>query len=350
MNYPSFVEKPETSAERREFYARLDTKNTAPLWEVLGRLVTPEPRPACVPAHWRWNEMRPLLLEAGRLITTKEAERRVLVLENPGLRGQSQITQSLYAGLQCIMPGEVAPSHRHVASALRFVIEGEGAYTAVEGERTTMRAGDFILTPSWTFHDHGNPGATPVIWLDGLDIPIVNMFDTSFAEHHPQELQPVSREEGDALARYGANLLPIEYKAAGLSAPVFTYPYDRSRETLVRLQRSGPLHECHGLKLQYINPATGGYPMPTIGAFLQLLPKRFSGKPYRSTDATIFSIVEGRGTTRIGNTTFHWEPHDVFIVPSWMPVSHATEEECVLFSFSDRPAQKALGLWREDSE
>jgi gentisate 1,2-dioxygenase len=355
MNYPStFVERPGLSPERQEFYDRLDTKNTAPLWEVLNRLVTPQPQPATAAAHWRWSEMRPLLHEAGRLITAKEAERRVLVLENPGLRTQpafkSQITQSLYAGLQCIMPGEVAPSHRHIASALRFVIEGEGAYTAVDGERTTMRAGDFILTPSWTFHDHGNPGHEPVVWLDGLDLPIVNTFDTSFAEHHPQETQPVTREEGDALARYGANLLPIEYKAGSLSAPVFNYPYARSRETLARLHRTSDADQYHGLKLQYVNPATGGYPMPTIGAFLQLLPKGFSGSPYRSTDATIFCIIEGRGQSRIGDQTFSWEPHDVFVVPSWMPVSHAVSDESVLFSFSDRPAQKALGLWREQRD
>lgn len=356
MNYPSttFVEKPGLSAERQEFYGRLDQKNTAPLWEVLSRLVMPQPQPNTVPAHWRWVDLRPLLLEAGRLITAKEAERRVLVLENPGLRTnpayKSQITQSLYAGIQCITPGEVAPSHRHVASALRFVIEGHGAYTAVEGERTTMKPGDFILTPSWTFHDHGNRGREPVMWLDGLDVPIVNTFDTSFAEHHPQETQPVSREEGDALARYGANLLPLEYKAPSLSAPVFTYPYERSREALMRLQRNGPVHQCHGIKLQYVNPATGGYPMPTIGAFLQLLPKGFSGKPYRSTDATVYCVAEGSGQSRVGDQTFQWDTHDVFVVPSWAPLTHSVRDEAVLFSFSDRPAQKALGLWREQEQ
>jgi gentisate 1,2-dioxygenase len=352
MNYPStFVEKPRLTDERQEFYGRLDSKNSAPLWEVLGRLVTPEPQPITQPAHWSWSEMRPLLMEAGRLITAKEAERRVLVLENPALRKnpafKSQITQSLYAGLQCIMPGEVAPSHRHVASALRFVIEGEGAYTAVEGERTTMKPGDFILTPSWTYHDHGNIGQEPVVWLDGLDLPIVNMFDTSFAEHHPQTTQPVKRDEGDALARYGANLLPLEYKPSGLSAPIFTYPYDRSRETLSRLQRVGEIDQCHGIKLQYANPATGGYPMPTIAAFLQLLPQGFDGAAYRSTDATVFCVAEGSGRTWIGDAAFTWEQHDVFVVPSWTPVSHSAHDECVLFSFSDRAAQKALGLWRE---
>ena len=345
----TFHIKPGTSPERADFYKRLDAKNTAPLWEVLARLVMPSPQPLTQPYLWKYDELRPLIMEGGRLITAKEAERRVLVLENPGLRGMSQITQSLYAGLQLITPGEVAPTHRHSASALRFIVEGSGAYTAVDGERTTMHPGDFILTPSWTFHDHGNPGNEPVVWLDGLDVPIVNMFDTSFAEHHPMETQPVSKREGDALLRYGANMLPIEYKPASLSAPVFVYPYSRSRETLEQLHRNGPLHPCHGAKVQYINPATGGYPMPTIAAFLQYLPSGFRGEPYRSTDATIYSIVEGQGETRVGDQTFTWGPRDIFVVPSWATVSHTTREDAVLFSFSDRAAQKALGLWREEA-
>src|SRR3977135_4201230 len=227
----SFAIKPGTSPERQALYGRLDQKNTAPLWEVLSRLVPPEPQPVCVPALWKYDELRPLLMEATRLITAKEAQRRVLVLENPGIRGATQITQSLYAGIQLILPGEIAPSHRHVSSALRFVFESKGAYSSVDGERTTMHPGDFILTPSWTFHDHGNEGDAPVVWLDGLDIPIVNMFDAGFAEHHPNTMQPVSRNEGDSQSRFGSNLFPLEYAHKRPSSPLFTYPYARSRET-----------------------------------------------------------------------------------------------------------------------
>ena len=303
MDATTFFVTPESSAERKAFNERLGKKNAGPLWEVLSSIVAREPRPSCVPALWRYDEMRPLLMEAGTLITAQEAERRVLMLENPGLQGASRITQSLYAGLQLILPGEIAASHRHTAAALRFVIEGQGAYTAVDGERTTMRPGDVILTPSWTYHDHGNQGDTPVVWLDGLDIPIVNTFDTSFAEHHPQETQPVARPEGDALARYGANLLPMDYRSDRPSAPMFTYPYTRSRETLDQLSRNGPLHPCHGLKMRFVNPTTGGYPMPTMAAFLQLLPSGFRGTRYRSTDATVFCVAEGRGQSQIGNTS-----------------------------------------------
>src|SRR5512134_1131211 len=241
MNSPTFFVKPERAEEWKEFYQRLDSKGTAPLWEVLARLVRVDPQTACVPALWRYDEIRPLLMEAGRLITAKEAERRVLMLLNPGLQGTPQITQSLYAGLQLILPGEVAPTHRHVASALRFVIEGQGAYTAVDGERTTMHPGDFILTPSWTYHDHGNPGTVPVVWLDGLDVPIVNLFDASFRESFPGETHPNTVPEGDSHARYAANMLPVDWESARPSSPIFNYPYSRSRETLAHLHQHGSL-------------------------------------------------------------------------------------------------------------
>jgi gentisate 1,2-dioxygenase len=348
MDSTTFYTKQEASAERREFYGRLKTQNAAPLWEVLGDLVRTDPRTACLATLWRYDDLRPLITEAGAIITAEEAERRVLILENPGFSGGSRITQSLYAGLQLILPGEIAHTHRHATSALRFVLEGEGAYTSVDGERVSMKPGDFILTPSWTFHDHGNPGTEPVVWLDGLDIPITNFFDTSFAERHPDKSQPVARAEGHALAQFGSAMLPLEYNAPRPSSPMVTYPYARSREALDHLARSGQLDARHGVKLQYVNPATGGYPLPTIGAFLQLLPKGFKGRASRSTDATVFCVAEGRGSSTIGDRTFSWGPRDIFVVPSWHPVAHEAQDESVLFSFSDRPAQKALGLWRED--
>ena len=343
------VAMPEVSDERKAFYKRIDHDNFAPLWEVLGSLVPQNPATPCVPAHWRYQQARAYLLEAGKLITAREAERRVLVLENPGLRGASSITHSLFSGLQLIMPGEIAPSHRHTQSALRFVVEGEGAYTAVDGERVTMHPGDFIITPSWTFHDHGNPGKEPVIWLDGLDIPIVAFFDAGFAERYPQEVQPVTKPEGDALARFGANMLPLEYATTSPTTPIFSYPYARSREALAQLRREATPHPCHGIKLQYANPASGGYPMPTIGAFLQWLPAGFQGAPYRATDGTVYCVVEGNGHSVVGASTFHWQAHDVFVVPSWCRVSHHPAADAVLFSYSDRPVQKVLGLWREEA-
>jgi gentisate 1,2-dioxygenase len=337
------------SPERRAFYDRISRRNLTPLWLSLANLVTPEPASACQPASWTFAELRAAMIEAGGLITAKEAERRVLILENPGLRGQSKITTDLYAGLQLVLPGEVAPAHRHAQSALRFVLEGRGAHTAVNGERTEMHEGDFVITPPQAWHDHRNEGDQPVFWLDGLDIPIVQFLDASFAEHHDEDEQPLSRPDGDSEARFGSNLLPVDHRAPTAASPVFNYPYSRTRDALERMRRTGPWDPCHGLKMRYVNPVTGGYPMATIGAFIQLLPGGFSTAPYRSTDATVFVAVEGRGRTRIGpDFTVEWGPRDIFVAPSWKTLIHDVAEDAVLFSFSDRPVQEALHLFRED--
>jgi gentisate 1,2-dioxygenase len=339
--------KPKVTAQRQEFYERLGQKSAAPLWEVLSDIVTVKPKPVGIPALWRYDELRPLLMEAGGLITAQEAERRVLILENPGIPGKSQITGTLYAGLQLVLPGETAPSHRHTPSALRFVLESEGGYTAVDGERIAMHPGDFIVTPTWTFHDHGNDSNAPIVWMDVLDLPLINSLATGFAEHHPQETQPVTKHPGDSLARYGNGLFPVNFEA-GAVTPVHVYPYDQSRGALLDIAKSAEAHRSHGFKMRYINPATGGSPIATIGTFLQMLPAKFSGAPYRSTDATIYCVKEGRGKSTIGDTAFSWGPRDIFVVPSWMPVSHEAFEQSILFSASDRPVQQVLGLWREE--
>jgi gentisate 1,2-dioxygenase len=348
MSASALDTKPPVSAERQEFYRRLGKKAAAPLWEVLSDIVTVKPKPVGVPALWRYEELRPLLMEAGDLITAQEAERRVLILENPALPGQSQITGTLYAGLQLVLPGEVAPSHRHTPAAMRFVLESEGGYTAVDGERITMRPGDFIVTPSWTYHDHGNDSNAPIVWMDVLDLPMINYMAVGFAEHHPQETQPLTRPEGDSLARFGSGLFPVDYAPSAGHSPLRCYPYDRSRKALVASARSIDPHRCHGVKMRYENPATGGYPMATIGTFLQLLPAKFSGAPYRSTDATIYCVMEGRGQSKIGGQVFSWGPRDIFVVPSWTPVAHEASEQAILFSASDRPVQQVLRLWREE--
>jgi gentisate 1,2-dioxygenase len=340
---------PAEASTRDDFYARLDAAGMAPLWESLHALVPKSPATPALPAHWDYdNVVRPKLMEAGELITAHEAERRVLILENPGLRGKASITHTLYAGLQLILPGEVAPAHRHTQSALRFVVEGSGAYTAVAGERTLMQPGDFVLTPSWTWHDHGNDSDLPMVWLDGLDIPLIRFLDAGFAETANVESQSVSRPVGDNLARYGANLLPVDWTPDTRNSPIFNYPYARSRESLATLATNGDPDACHGHKLRYVNPANGASPMPTISAFIQLLPGGWNGARYRATDGTVVSVVEGTGTSVIGGQTIAWKPRDVFVIPAWAWAEHRPDSEAVLFSFSDRPVQQALGLWREE--
>lgn len=338
---------PDALRQRAAFYERISARHLTPLWEVLGALVPPSPRSPVQPALWRYAELREHVLEAGRLISAEEAERRVLVLENPALRGQSCITQSLYAGLQLILPGEVAPAHRHSQSALRLVLDGEGAYTAVDGERTTMRRGDFIITPAWTWHDHGNLGDQPVVWLDGLDIPLVRFLDAGFAEKGAETSQQPLRPEGDALARYGANMLPVDYAPQPAEPTrVFVYPFERTKAALLGIAHGDP-DPHHGHKLRYVNPATGASPMPTIGAFAQRLPAGFETRPSRCTDGTVVVCLEGGGEARVGEQSWRFEENDVFVVPSWHALQLRADRDSLLFSFSDRPVQQALGLWRE---
>ncbi|GLQ36966.1 gentisate 1,2-dioxygenase [Rhizobium albus] len=338
--------KPQDTPERRAFYERIDKQNMTPLWTVLGALVTPEPVSKCQAVGWKFSEIRTAMMEAGGLITAKEAERRVLILENPGLRGESKVTTSLYAGVQLVLPGEVAPAHRHTQSALRFVLEGSGAHTAVNGEKTVMQYGDFVITPQMAWHDHGNETDEPMFWLDGLDIPLVSFLDASFAEGLGEDAQQITRQTGQSYNEFGNNLMPVDAPRGGHVSPIFNYPYEKSRATLEAMKKGGDPDPCHGYKLRYTNPLDGGFAMPTIATFIQLLAAGAT-TPYRSTDATIFVCVEGRGKSRIGDAVIEWGPQDIFVAPSWKTIVHEPAEETVLFSYSDRAVQEKLGLWRE---
>lgn len=331
-----------------EYSGRISSDNLVPLWDVLPQLVTPEPQSPCQPALWNFETIKPFLLEAGDLLTAKEAERRVLILENPGMPGESKVTTTLYAGIQLVLPGEIAPAHRHSQSAFRFILEGDGAYTAVDGEKSYMSVGDFILTPNGMWHDHGNETEDPIFWLDGLDIPLVKLLDASFFEHHREDEHPLTKPDGDSVARYGSGMLPVDFETTSPMSPVMKYPYERTRENLDKMKQVEAWDPCHGLKLTYVNPVNGKSALPTLGAFMQLLPKGFSTASYRSTDATVYSVVEGTGKTVVGDKEFIWGPKDVFVVPSWHHHQHFANDECVLFSYSDRPVQQVLGLWRED--
>ncbi len=337
--------------DRTAFYERIGEHKMAPLWEVIHKLVAKQPITRSVPFMWDYETVRPFLLESGDLISAKEAERRVLVLENPALTGDSRVVDTLYAGLQLILPGEVAPAHRHTPSALRFIVEGSGAFTAVNGEKTYMEPGDFIITPSWAWHDHGHEGDGPMVWLDGLDIPIVHFLASTFAENYADDQFPTNAPPGYTLARYGQNMKPVGDGYDGLTSPIFSYPYERARETLRRMQATQDLDECFGVKMEYLHPLTGGPAMPTMSTYLQMLPAGFRSVPYRATDHAVYSVVEGSGRVVLGRgeaaTTFRWGPKDHFVVPGWYEHRFEAEDAAVLFSFSDRVVQEKLGLWRE---
>lgn len=333
--------------QRQALYDRIDPLCMTPLWEVFANLISPAPTTPCRPYLWSYQEVRPFLMESGRLIDAKEAERRVLIMENPGLRGHSSVTHSLYAGFQLVLPNETAACHRHAQSALRLIIEGPGAFTSVDGERVYMERGDFIVTGPWSWHDHGNETEAPVVWLDGLDIPLVKFFDASFLEHYPEEIHPPGRPAGDTLATYGANMLPVGFEAKATYSPLFHYPYEKSRAALEAMRKHEEWDPHHGIKMQFINPASGGPAMATISAYIQLFPKGFQTVPYRSTDGSVFHVIDGQGESTIAGQTFSWQAGDTFVVPSWNPVQHKASEEAVLFSFSDRVVQEKLGLWHQ---
>jgi gentisate 1,2-dioxygenase len=335
-------------AAREAYYETLKPQALAPLWTVLKSLVTPEPNTPCVPHHWPYESVRALLMQGGELITAAEAERRVLIYENPALPGNGCITRTLYAGLQLILPGEIAPCHKHTQSALRFVLEGKGAYT-VDGERAYMHPFDLVLTPGGRWHDHGNDSDTPMIWLDGLDIPLVTALDASFSEHlngaaqHPQTLQP-----RDCQARWGANMRPLRRSDTSfpVAAPLFHYPYANWRpalETCSQNQAPSP-HDAYAM--EFINPANGGAVMATMSAFCHKVPAGFLTQKQRSTDGMVFVGVEGTGNIEINGEDHLIKPRDVVVVPAWSWRSIMAESDLVLFSYSDRTAQEKLGLWR----
>ena len=311
--------------DRARFSKEIAALDMKPLWERVMRL---KPGTAARAAIWRWKDTRPLLARACEMITAKQAERRVLMLENPALAGTTFITPALFAGLQAILPGEIAPTHRHTPNALRLIVEGEGAYTAVDGERIAMRPGDFIVTPGWSWHDHGNEGSAPVVWLDGLDTAFANLFGAHFREDYLEEEQNASPARADS---------------------VLSFPFERTRASLERMSKSEDPHPCHGWKLRYSNPATRRDPFPTMAVFMQWLPKGFAGRKHRSTDGGVYCVVEGRGRADIGTAHFDFAPHDVFVVPSWEIHRFTAATDCVIFSYSDRAAQEALGFWREEN-
>lgn len=340
----------EQHAQLDALYAEMAPESLTPLWEVLSALVPGQPDS---PAHvhlWSYDKARDYLMRAGDLISAEAAERRVLILENPGLKGLSAITPSLYAGLQLILPGEVAPCHRHSQCALRFVIEGEGAYTAVDGEKAVMHPFDLVLTPGGQWHDHGNPTDKPMIWLDGLDIPTVRHFDASFAEKLPEAMHPETVKPGDTLVRYGHNMRPMRGGVADRRPshqPLFHYRYSDWRPALDAMAASAEIDPHLGHALEFLNPADGGPIMPTISAHVRLIPAGYRTRPRRSTDGTTFVVVEGSGEAIIDGERLILSSRDIFVVPSWKTLEFSAGSQLVLFGFSDKACQQKLNLYKE---
>jgi gentisate 1,2-dioxygenase len=308
----------------------LEAQSLGPLWSALHQLLPSERGTRAVSHAWSWRAVRPLLHEAARLVPIEQAERRVLVLENPGLRGTYSITATLYAGLQIILPGEAAPSHHHTPAALRLVVEGDGAYTTVEGVRCDMEPGDLVITPPMRWHDHGHQGREPMVWLDGLDIPLVRAFDASWA----------------------SAMRPAEPPRAGAPGDL-QYPQVRWawKDTRVALEgQAAATRPGEPVILPYLNPRTGAAPLATMGAEAQWLRPRERTRAARRTTSAVFHVIEGRGESRIADRTLAWERGDTFVAPPWHWCEHANagDAPACLFQFNDEPAVRALNLYRAE--
>jgi gentisate 1,2-dioxygenase len=331
-------------------YSRaLEALSLGPLWTALHQLLPPERTTRAVPHLWSWRAVTPLLHESARLVPIEQAERRVLVLENPGLQGTYAITATLYAGLQIILPGEAAPSHHHTPAALRFVVEGAGAYTTVEGVKCAMEPGDLIITPPMLWHHHGHEGSEPMVWLDGLDIPLVRSFDASWASRMRPARPPTTVTDSSQDELTGPGLLPRRSRYEDTGYPQVRWPWHTVRRALGAMAAQAPADEP--VVLRYVNPRTGVSPLATMGAEAQWLRPGERTRPERRTASAVFHVVEGRGESQVGGRTLGWEHGDTFVAPPWHWVRHANAggEPACLFQFNDEPAVCALGLFQEET-
>ncbi len=344
----------EDTPELRAYYGELGRLDAGALWTVANTIEPWEPKSASVPMLWRYGDLRAHVLRALDLVTPERAGRRVVYLVNPGRRDVAAAVGWLYTGLQVMNPGEVASSHRHSSSALRFIMEGAGAYTVVDGHRITLGRNDFVLTPNGTWHEHGVAAeGTTCIWQDGLDIPLVNAMEANFFEVHPKLVQDVGFPVDDTSATFAAPALRPEGVAWGKPhSPLLKYEWGPTYESLVRYAAKSAGSPFDGALMHYTNPLTGGPVMPTIGAAMQLLRPGEATRAHRHTGCAVYQVAKGHGYSVIAGQRFDWGERDIFCVPSWAWHEHANGsagEDACLFQFNDLPVMRSLGLYREEA-
>lgn len=318
----------------------------APLWPMM-RNVLPHggPQPQTRPGYWNYDKIRPLLDRAGALTPVEKAERRVLVLSDPGRGvGAMQATASIYLGLQYLLPGETAPAHVHTPSAVRIIVEGEGGYTVVDGEKLPMQNGDLVLTPGGEWHDHGHEGTEPVVWLDALDLPVFVYLEGSYATEGPLQAQR-NRPDAAAVEYRASGLVPSRFRDAGVRRyPMMRYPWVDTEAALRQMAAYG---EDQVAELDFVNPETGADVLPTMGfTAMMLAPSQTDTPPLRSCSQA-FHVVKGRGRTTVNGEVFDWCPKDTFTAPVFSQITHEAEEESFLVRIHDRPLQDKLGYYEE---
>jgi gentisate 1,2-dioxygenase len=339
------------SPELEAYYKELAALGAGALWTVANDIEPWEPRTSSVPMLWKYEELRSLVLKSSELVTPEQAGRRVVYLVNDKRKDVSAAVGWLYTGIQVTRPGEFTSAHRHRASALRFIMEGEGGYTVVDGNKIMLEVNDFVITPNSTWHEHGvDVGGKTCIWQDGLDIPLVNAL----------EANDYAVLEGKQELKAPLNYSPIAYGCAGLIpadanwdkpySPLFKYSWKSVYPALLEIQKVSEVNSFDGIFMKYSNPLTGGHVMETMGASMQLLPAGFKGKAHQHTGSFVYQCAKGKGYSIIAGKRFDWKERDIFCVPSWAVHEHHnasdTENAC-LFAFNDLPVMEKLGLYQE---
>jgi gentisate 1,2-dioxygenase len=303
-------------------YQKLPDLNMEAGWNKTMPSLWPEPRKNFLPAHWRYSQAKGALDAGGRLINTELAERRNMVLINP-LEGNTYATaRTMVVAYQMIMPGERARSHRHTPNALRLILDSEpGTYTVVNGNKIPMLSGDVLLTPNWAWHGHGNDGNACAYWLDFLDVPLVQLLEPIFFEHHPDE---------------------FEQNIVDAPTSPFYFPWQETQRRLEEASADPAGH--YGTQVELGNPA-----LATISLHMMRLAPKSKTRPLRTTSNIIYAAVAGSGTTYVDGERFDWQRGDVMVAPAWRTHHHETERGGVLFRVSDAPAMERLGLLRAEN-
>ena len=330
-----------------DYREALTRQNLVPLWPNLRAVLPPgKPRPRTRPTHWAYQALRPLLLQAGELTPIEKAERRVLVLANPGHGlDNMQASAAMYLGMQLLLPGEWAPAHRHTPNAVRMIVEGEGAYTTVGGQKCPMRRGDLILTPTGLWHEHGHDGAEPVVWLDVLDLPLVYYMEASY--HVDGERQAAEPAAERAYARGGLLPTPV-FQREERAYPMLRYAWADARAALEGLAADRP--ELPAVQVTYANPETGADAQNILGYYaLMLRPGQVLQLPARS-PAAVFHLIEGGVDVRVGEQAFALAEADTCCAPGYTPVTlsnRATDAPAFLFIADEAPLHRKLGVFEQ---
>jgi gentisate 1,2-dioxygenase len=331
-----------------ELCGALASHDLRALWSMQTRLMPETPVPSTLPWLWKWSTVFPLARRAGDIVTIERGgDRRVLAFANPGLGGLPYTSTTLWAAIQYLGPGESAPAHRHTPSAIRFVMTGKGVYTTVDGDACEMEPGDLILTPQWTWHDHNNYGDEPMVWFDGLDLPLVATLESIFFENHPEDNQPVRGHNlSQQLLAHGPGLAAAGAAADRPYSPLLRYPYAETAQALDRLQaESGETV----VTVEYRNPLTGGSAIPTFACEMSRIGADERTATQRKTGSSIYVVLHGSGRSVINGQRFEWGPGDIFVTPSWSSVDHEADEPADLFSISDKTVLEALHLYRTET-